>query len=161
MIVLDDIRHALNPKYIQDDNIMSEKKESMVIPISYNDSFILFNSDSKIRCNDCFNPNMEVINRKADYIIFAIRKDTIYAVIVELKVSDNPKLQLDLTVFLVNYILGRILYKHQEKNNIVIRKLGIFKDLPRYYKGLTKPGKLYVNGYEFCDTKELHLGQYL
>lgn len=163
MIQLNDIKKALNPNYICDDSIMSERKEGMRVSVKHNKEFVLFESDhKKAKYNDCFNQNEEVVNRKADYIIFSIKNNTIYAVIAELKVSDDPREQLDLTEYLVNYIVGRILYKHKSNMNVIIKKVGVFKKLPQHYKSLTKPGKIYNDdGYAFTDTTEFRLGLFL
>jgi hypothetical protein len=141
---------------------MEEKKEGMSIPISYSGSFVLFDGDHKKTSFNCFNLQADVLNRRADYIVFTIKTNTLYAIIVELKKTDDPRPQLDLTEYLVEYMIGRIQYKYKTKMKLVIRKVGLFKSLPSMYKRLCKPGKMYNSeNCAFVDTKDFKLGQFL
>jgi hypothetical protein len=146
MVAISTIKDSLNPKFIINNGIMQEKSQSMRINISYNEDYVLFNSDHrKSNPFDCFHPNIKTLNRRADYIIIAIKKGTIHIVVTELKASNNPIDQLELTKYFADFIINRIKYKHQSlTSKVVIRKLGIFKDkLPGMYKNLTKPGRIY------------------
>lgn len=162
MITLQDIKDALNPQYIMQD-VMEECQAGMKFSISSSREFILFNSDYKVaRFTDCFNPHAVLLNKMADYIIFTIKNNTIHVVIVELKASADPRKQLDLTEYFVDYVLKRILYKHRSNMNFVKRKVGAFKKLPSFYKGMTKPGRVYNDeGYAFTDSEDFRLAMFL
>ena len=164
MITIDNIKESLNPKYLINTGIMEEKGEKMKITINFSKEYVLFKSDSKgLNDNDCFNPSTVVLNRKADYIIFTIKNNAIHVVVVELKVSDDPREQLELTKYFADYIIDRIKYKFKcNTTQTVIRKLGIFKSkLPLSLKACTKPGKVYNNDLGFVVTQTLNLAYYL
>jgi len=165
MITISKIKDSLNPKFIIQNGIMEEKKQSMKIDIKYKDDYVLFKSDAKrTTVNDCFNPTINTLNRKADYIIFTVKNETIHIVVAELKVSNNPIEQLDLTKYFAEYIISRIKYKHKSlRTNVVIRKLGIFKDkVPQMYKNTTKAGNIYnKDNIGFIAKPTLYLANYL
>ena len=164
MIKLEEIKDVLNPNCIVSNTYMEEKKQEMRINISYSKDYILFQSDKKgAVCLRCFHQSVSCVNRIADYIIITIKNNTIHCVIVELKKTDNPREQLILTEFFVEFIFKRISYKYKQSPNLVIRKIGAFKtDFPKGYKIQTKPGKLYDNnGFAYIKGNMFNLGQYL
>jgi hypothetical protein len=142
---------------------MEEKGEGMKIDINYSKDYVLFQSDKKgARYLDCFHPNSKCVNRKADYIIITTKKDTIHCIIVELKKTDNPKEQLILTEYFVEFVFKRIGYKYKDWPNIVIRKIGAFKDnFPKGFKLSTKPKIYDSNGFAYIKGEVFNLGQYL
>jgi hypothetical protein len=164
MISITEIKKSLNNSYIVDKTYMEEKKEQMKININYSKEYILFQSDKRgAKYLECFNPSAKCVNRKADYIIIAMKNNTIHCVIVELKKTDNPKEQLILTEYFVEFLFNRILYKYGETaKNVVIRKIGAFKDsFPRGFKGFTRPKIYDSNGFAYIKGDVLNLGQYL
>jgi hypothetical protein len=166
MISLNDIKDALYSGYIVDNTYMEEKREGMKIDIDYPGEYILFQSDKKgAKYLDCFSPTLKGINRKADYIIITLKRDTIHCVIVELKKTDDPREQLIHTEHFAEFIFKRICYKYKKTPNIVIRKIGAFKDeFPKGLrsKGFTKPGKIYNNdGFAYIKGNKFNLGSYL
>jgi hypothetical protein len=164
MISLTDIRDSLNSSYIVNKTYMEEKGEQMRIDISYSNDYILFQSDKKnAKYLECFNPSSKCVNRKADYIIITTKKDTIHCVIVELKKTDNPREQLILTEYFVEFLFNRILYKYGETSkNVVIRKIGAFKDnFPKGFKLSTKTKIYDSNGFAYIKGDTFYLGRYL
>jgi hypothetical protein len=164
MIDVKMIKDALNPAYIVDSAYLEEKKEEMKIEIKYSGDYILFQSDKKdAKYLDCFNPELKNINRRADYILITVKKDAIHCVIIELKKTDDPREQLILTAYFAQFILSRICYKYKESPNIVIRKIGAFKDkFPNGFKLFTKPGKIYDDkGFAYINENALYLNRYL
>ncbi|GHT20498.1 hypothetical protein AGMMS4957_07580 [Bacteroidia bacterium] len=167
MISLDNIKDVLNPSYLLNKTFMEEKREGMKIDIIYSGGYILFQSDKKsAKYLDFFHPSLVGggIRRTADYIIITTKNNTIHCIIVELKkANDNPKEQLSLTEFFVDFMFKRICYKYKQHSNVVIRKVGAFKDkIPNGYKGLTKPGKLYDSAnFAYIKGNKFDLGRYL
>jgi hypothetical protein len=136
----------------------------MKIEIKYNEKYIIFQSDKKdAKYLECFNQNEKCVNRKADYIIIKLNNNTIHCVIIELKKKDDPREQLELTEYFVQFIFKRICYKYKEFPNIVIRKIGAFKDeIPGKFKALTKPGKIYDDkGLAYIKDNIFCLSRYL
>jgi hypothetical protein len=163
MININDIRAILNPKYIVNNTYMEEKAQKMRIDISYSKDYILFQSDKKgANYLECFHSSASCVNRKADYIIITEKKGAIHCLIIELKKTENPKEQLELTEYFVEFIFKRIFYKYKKWPLLVIRKIGAFKDaLPNGYKGLTRTGKIYNNGFAYIKGSTFNMGLYL
>jgi hypothetical protein len=164
MISLTDIRDSLNPSYIVNETYMEEKGEQMKIDISYSKDYVLFQSDKNgAKYLECFHPSSKCVNRKADYIIITIKQNTIHCVIVELKKTDDPREQLNLTEYFVAFLFNRILYKYEETlKNVVIRKIGAFKDnFPKGFKLPTKTKIYDSNGFAYIKGDTFYLGRYL
>jgi hypothetical protein len=162
MINLTDIKNTLNPDYIIQDTFMEEEEAGMKVDILYSQEYILFHSDKKgAKYLECFHPKAKCVNKKADYVIITLKRDTVHCIIVELKNTHDPKEQLQLTEYFVEFIFKRIFRKYKMRPNIVIRKIGAFKNkLPNGYK--INPRKLYdKDDFAYIKGDKFNLGQYL